>query len=61
MSLHRNPYIFAKAKAKSYVQGWVAIKRGCSICMLKKPELITSTKIRKYLATVTQVLQLDTQ
>ena len=61
MSLRGNPYIFAKAKAKSYVPGWSAIKSACGICELKKPELITSTKIRKYLATVTQVLQLDEQ
>ncbi|KAF0303913.1 hypothetical protein FJT64_024170 [Amphibalanus amphitrite] len=61
MSLRGNPYIFAKAKSKSYVPGWAAIKSACGTCDPKKPELITSTKIRKYLATVTQVLQLDEQ
>ena len=59
MGLEGNPYLFARAKAKSHVPGWEAIKAACDICTLQKPELVTSTKLLKYLATVTQVLQLD--
>ena len=54
ISLRGNPYLFAKAKAKSYLPGWSAIKSACGIADLRKPELIASTKIRKYLDTVTQ-------
>ena len=59
MDLEDNPYLFSKAGTKTFVPGWVAIKTACKLCQLKRPDLITSTRLRKYLATVTQVLQLD--
>ena len=54
-----NPYLFAKAGAKHNVKGWTAMKFACSNLDLRSPELITSTKLRKYLATVTQLMNLD--
>ena len=61
MGLGPNQYLFAKAGSKTYVPGWKAVKLACEGCALKQPGLITSTKLRKYLATVTQVMQLDNQ
>ena len=54
-----NPYLFAKAGAKSNVKGWDAIKYACGLVDLEDPKLITGTKLRKYLATVTQILNLS--
>ena len=61
MGLAGNQYLFAKAGSKTYLPGWKAVKLACEGCSLKEPHLITSTKMRKYLATVTQVMQLDNQ
>ena len=54
-----NPFVFAKPGSKGHVKGWDAIRFACDQESLQKPELITSTKLRKYLATVTQVMNLD--
>ena len=49
--------MFARAnnKSLSYVRGWESIKHAISEVSLERPELITSTKLRKYIATVSQV------
>ena len=54
-----NPYLFVKAGAKSHVKGWDAIRYACGLVDLKHPELVTGTKLRKYLATVTQLMSLN--
>jgi hypothetical protein len=52
-----NPYAFARMnkQSTSYLSGWDCIKRVISEVNLVKPELVTSTKLRKYIATVSQV------
>lgn len=54
-----NPYLFARAGAKGCVKGWDALKHACTKAKLERPDLVTGTKLRKYLATVSQILSLD--
>lgn len=54
-----NPYLFTKAGGKSNVKGWDAIRYACGQVDLQHPQLVTGTKLRKYLATVTQILNLN--
>lgn len=60
---NNNRYLFARASAASltYIRGWDCLKKhACDANLqLEKPELITSTRLRKYIATVSQVLDLD--
>jgi len=53
-----NPYVFARRQSILYQKGLDCIKKCTSSVALKKPELITGTKLRKYVATVTQVASL---
>lgn len=52
-----NKYIFAApTTANSYLKGWDALTAVCQqIPDLKMPHLIKTTKLRKYVATVSQV------
>ncbi|XP_031575331.1 uncharacterized protein LOC116308958, partial [Actinia tenebrosa] len=54
----KNKYVFARANqdSQSYARGWESMKKTLScVGNLERPELITSTKLRKYIATVAQV------
>lgn len=53
-----NPYVFARRQSNLYQKGLQCIKKCTSGVELKKPELITGTKLQKYVATVTQVASL---
>lgn len=53
-----NPYVFARRQSNLYQKGWDCIKKCTSGVALKKPELITGTRLRKYVGTVTQVASL---
>lgn len=56
-----NPYLFPRPTRGSVnaIRGWDAVNEVAKKAQLKKPELITSTKIRKHLATVLQLLDMD--
>lgn len=58
-----NPYIFARASKQSlsHLRGWECLKKCVSECdpPLLDPSLVTSTKLRKFVATVSQVLSLQ--
>lgn len=57
--LPQNPYIFAIANTPlSHMRGHECLKKWCKDTDLESPELITSTKLRKYVATVCQVFNL---
>jgi hypothetical protein len=52
-----NAYFFALPSPNGYVNGWQVMDRVAKAADLQKPHLIHSTALRKYIATVTQVLQ----
>jgi len=51
-----NVYFFAVPASYGYLNGWQTMDRVSREADLLKPELIHSTRLRKYAATVTQVL-----
>jgi hypothetical protein len=53
-----NPYVFARFKGIGYVDGINSLRRVANDAQLQKPELIRSTKLRKYVATVSQLLDM---
>ncbi|KAG5892254.1 hypothetical protein JTB14_014624 [Gonioctena quinquepunctata] len=54
-----NHFVFARlGDLQSYMRGHDCIKKWCSEANLDSPETITSTKLRKYVATVCQVFNL---
>ncbi|XP_073781211.1 uncharacterized protein isoform X2 [Danio rerio] len=57
-----NPYIFARPNYGSLenMRGCDSLKRYAKSCGAKHPENITSTKLRKHVATVSQLLNLKT-
>jgi len=55
-----NPYMFAlPGKDESYQNAWQALNRLVKGADLEFPEFVTSTKLRKYLATSSQILAMD--
>ncbi|XP_025834091.1 uncharacterized protein LOC112905601 isoform X2 [Agrilus planipennis] len=54
-----NPFVFARlGDLNSHMRGHDCIKKWCCEANLESPETITSTKLRKYVATVCQVFNL---
>lgn len=53
-----NPYFFASRSA-GYLDSWQAMSSITKEASLKQPELVTSTKLRKYNATVSQLFDLN--
>ena len=55
-----NPYLFAVPGAMSFFRGADVLRELVTQCGLKHPEAMTSTKLRKQLATLSTVLNLKT-
>ncbi|KAL5005605.1 hypothetical protein ScPMuIL_016763 [Solemya velum] len=56
---HKNKYVFARfGDTKSPIRSSDVLKKFCLQCGADKPELITSTSLRKHIATVSQILNL---
>jgi len=55
--IRNNPYFFANSST-GHVDNWQVLKNVCTAAGLSKPHLVTSTNLRKYIATVTQVNRL---
>ncbi|XP_055958464.1 formin-2-like isoform X1 [Patella vulgata] len=53
----KNVYVFA-GKGEGVIRAYNSVLKACSRAPLKSPQLITSTNLRKYMATVTQVFDL---
>ena len=49
------PTPFILGKRSSVVRGYEALAKQCQLAALKAPERVTSTNLRKYMATLTQV------
>ncbi|CAB4023743.1 Hypothetical predicted protein [Paramuricea clavata] len=58
-----NPYAFARVNRDSlgHLRGWDCLRYCATKCSpkLQNPDAITSTRLRKYIATITQVLSLE--
>jgi len=53
-----NPYLFATASEHSHFRGSDVLRKYASDCGANKPELLTSTKLRKHIASTVQVVSL---
>lgn len=55
-----NPYVFARATRNSRrcLRGWDCMKAVANRANIQHPELVTSTKLRKYVATVCQIIDM---
>ncbi|KAK7909429.1 hypothetical protein WMY93_014113 [Mugilogobius chulae] len=54
-----NKYLFARPQACSYFRGSDCLRHFAKMCGAKNPESLTSTKLRKQTATLSQVLNLS--
>ncbi|KAL3837344.1 hypothetical protein ACJMK2_022708, partial [Sinanodonta woodiana] len=54
----RNPYIFA-THGEGYISTWQVMQIASKASGCQQPELITSSRLRKYIATVAQVIDLS--
>ena len=56
-----NKFFFARPSEDSlnHIRHWDCLRKQCTGLKLKQPDLITSTHLRKYVATVSQVLDLQ--
>lgn len=56
-----NPYVFAvnDGCSTNHIRGYDALKKVIANVELKAPEQLTSTKLRKYVATVSQILDMN--
>ena len=50
-----NPYVFASS-GKGPVDGWQVLQKMAKEAKCKQPELVTATRLRKYIATCAQVI-----
>lgn len=50
-----NLYFFATPSEKGYINGWQAMRNVSEAAKLDRPDLVHSTRLRKYIATVSQV------
>lgn len=58
--IHENPYLFPRFGSLKYADACVSMRSVTQKACLQKPELVRSTKLRKYIATVSQVLDMTT-
>lgn len=54
----QNKYFFTYPKSMRWINGCSVIRKYAKLCGAKNPELLTSCRLRKHIATVTQVLSL---
>lgn len=53
-----NIYMFTYPNSKFWIEGCAVMRKYAAICGAKHPELLTSNRLRKHIATVTQLLGL---
>ncbi|KAJ8930016.1 hypothetical protein NQ314_017233 [Rhamnusium bicolor] len=53
-----NLYLFAKANSKTEISGYKMLNKYAQTCGAKNPTAITSTRLRKHLATLTQIFNM---
>jgi len=53
-----NPYVFARCSGLNSVDGHTCVRKVVDSVKLQRPDLVTSTYLRKYIATVSQLLDM---
>ena len=53
-----NPYLFAKSKSNNPIDGYKVLQKFAKACGAKNPKAISSTRLRKHLATITQIFNM---
>lgn len=56
---HSNPFLFAKANTSTPIYGYKTLQKYVQACGAKNPKGITSTRLRKHLATLTQMFNMS--
>lgn len=56
---NENPYLFAKPNTATHVIGYKILSKHANRCKAKHPSAITSTRLRKHLATLSQLFNLS--
>lgn len=58
---HENKFVFAinNGKSPNYIRGSDALNKASKMIPLQKPALLTSTKLRKYCATISQLVDMN--
>ncbi|CAH2002340.1 unnamed protein product [Acanthoscelides obtectus] len=54
-----NIYLFGKPNSQEPIIGYKVIKKYASLCQAKNPHALTSTRLRKHLATLTQLFNMS--
>ncbi|XP_056642865.1 uncharacterized protein LOC130449208 [Diorhabda sublineata] len=54
-----NPYLFAMANSNSHLIGYKVLAKHAKLCGAQNPSSITSTRLRKHLATLSQLFNLS--
>nr|CAI5822601.1 unnamed protein product [Callosobruchus analis] len=54
-----NVYLFAKAGCSNEISGYKTLKKHADKCGAKNPNALTSTRLRKHLATLTQIFNMS--
>jgi len=53
-----NVYVFAQPHSDNCLRSHDCLRINAQICMAQKPELVTSTRLRKHVATMSQIMNL---
>ena len=56
--LETNKYVFARLNSLSYIRGSDCLRKFANLCDAKHPETLTSTQLRKHIATLCQIMNL---
>ncbi|KAL3971540.1 a disintegrin and metalloproteinase with thrombospondin motifs 2 [Sarotherodon galilaeus] len=56
--LDENPFMFARPKALTHIRGSDVVRQIAQSCGAKQPEALSSTKLRKHMATMSKILNL---
>nr|XP_055073729.1 uncharacterized protein LOC129453496 isoform X2 [Misgurnus anguillicaudatus] len=56
---NENPFMFARSGAMSAYRGGECISKAARECGIKNPEALSSTRLRKHIATMSKILNLD--
>ncbi|KAK0132576.1 hypothetical protein N1851_032543 [Merluccius polli] len=56
--LDTNKYVFARPNADTHIRGSDCLRKCANLCDAKHPETLTSTQLRKHIATLCQIMNL---
>lgn len=56
--LDENPFMFARPRALTHIRGSDVVRQIAQSCGAKQPEALSSTKLRKHMATMSKILNL---